>query len=174
MYFWNHLKKKSSTFWFSLFSLAVSILTLFYLIAQVDLSREHNRNSVQPYLYFYTVATGNNKDGIYFSNEGLGPALITEISINGKRYPDLKNSDWRMITKEAGLTYDCFAFGALKEKVAVRAGAEDGPLIVLSKATNLPPTCYMESLVLQEKIILKVKYTSIYKESEETALLFKF
>ncbi|OSI15912.1 hypothetical protein BWD09_07920 [Neisseria dentiae] len=174
MYFWNYLKGKPSTFWFSLLSLVVSALTLIYLIKQVDLSREHNRNSVKPYLNFYAIAVGNNKDGLYLSNEGLGPALITEISINGKRYPDLRSSDWQKITKETGLTYSCFAFGALKEKMAIRAGADDVPLIVLSKSTDLPPTCYLESLALQEKIILKVKYTSMYKESEETALLFKF
>ncbi|MFS6938239.1 hypothetical protein [Neisseria animaloris] len=174
MYLWNYLKDKSSTFWFSLLSLIISIFTLIFLIEQVDLSREHNRNSVKPYLNFYAVAVGNNKDGLYFSNEGLGPAVITEILINGKRYPDLKSSDWQRITREAGLTYGCFAFGALKEKMAIRAGADNAPLIVLSKSTNLPQTCYMESLILQEKVALKVKYTSIYAESEETALLFKF
>ena len=83
-------------------SLIIAMVSAYYSSKSAESSQkstnasiEHNKKSVQPLL---TLFPNGEKDakayGIYLQNQGLGPARITSIKINGKEYSTLFHKEW--------------------------------------------------------------------------------
>lgn len=61
-------------------SILAALCALALTLNQIRATRKHNYLSVRPFLRFGWTA-GENDDGIWIKNVGLGPAIITDFSI---------------------------------------------------------------------------------------------
>ncbi len=70
----------------------IALSALVVSIWQVKLFQNHNKLSVKPYLDFHLIQEDSTLT-VSFSNEGLGPAIIKQISYNydGNEFRSLEN-----------------------------------------------------------------------------------
>ncbi|MDD0980435.1 hypothetical protein [Pseudomonas shahriarae] len=150
----------------SLAAVVISIAAASISFWQLDLMREHNRLSVRPYLMVTPHLTAE-KAGLYLSNEGIGPGIITsfKIRVGGEQFDGLGDSRWPAVLKKARLKPECFSKGWPTEGAAVRPGNE---IAILSptKSTLFGGYCLFQlSLFLQEnEVFADMEYESLYKE----------
>ena len=86
-------------------SLIIALISAYYSYKAIQISTEHNKKSIQPLLVLYPKGEKDTQTyGIYLSNNGLGPARITGIKLNGKSYSKILNEQWLELFYEAQLT----------------------------------------------------------------------
>ena len=150
-------------------AIPVSIAAALFAWKQVELGREHNRLSVAPILQITPYAEGKGgKNGLFMTNDGLGPAIIKSFSIRsgGVVAEGFGANRWSEIVALTDANPLCFASGWPKGETALRAGAEV-PLLVLTKADGME-ACLLEliKLVGGRAIDIEVTYESMYEEKK--------
>ena len=150
----------------SLAAVVISIAAASISFWQLDLMREHNRLSVRPYLMITPHLTAQ-KSGLYLSNEGIGPGIITAFSIRvgDEHFDGLGDSRWPAVLEKARLNPECFAKGWPTKGSAVRPG-NDIVILEPTKSTQFGPLCLLQmSLFLQRNdVFVQMDYESLYKE----------
>ena len=150
----------------SLAAVVISIAAASISFWQLDLMREHNRLSVRPYLMITPHLTAK-KSGLYLSNEGIGPGIITSftVRVGDKQFDGLGDSRWPAVREKARLNPECFAKGWPTEGAAVRPG-NDIVILEPTKSTQFGPLCLLQmSLFLQRNdVFVEMHYESLYKE----------
>lgn len=150
----------------SLAAVVISIAAASISFWQLDLMREHNRLSVRPYLMITPHLTAK-KSGLYLSNEGIGPGIITSftVRVGDEQFDGLGDSRWPAVLEKARLNPECFAKGWPTEGAAVRPGI-DIAILEPTKSTQFGPLCLLQmSLFLQRNdVFVEMHYESLYKE----------
>lgn len=149
----------------SILALVISVAAAIFAWQQVDVSQRHNRVSVAPLLQLTPHAEGKTgRNGIYLSNVGLGPAIMTGFSVStGAIVASGFSSDrWAELLQAAGGNPLCFATGWPREGAAIKAG-DELPLVYITKAEGVE-SCYAEivKLMAGPGLQVSVEYTSIY------------
>ncbi|WP_371325343.1 hypothetical protein VX159_07440 [Dechloromonas sp. ZY10] len=143
----------------------ISILSAIFAWQQVDVSRVHNRKSVMPILQVTPYMEGKERrNGIYLSNDGLGPAIVKGFSVSsGNVVASGFGSDrWSEVLSATTLNSSCFATGWPKGETAIRAGS-DMPLLSITNADGYD-MCMVElvKLIGGKPIEINIEYESIY------------
>ena len=146
-------------------AILVSVIALTVSIWQGVVTREHNRLSVKPNFLVTPMLEGKGgKNGIYISNAGLGPGIITgaKLIVNNEEF-DFKKNVWPDILIKLGVAPICFATSWLPNESALMA-SEEKSLISITRADL--GACYLEviKLVVKNKINVEVRYKSMYGE----------
>lgn len=144
--FLNWLRKKDtalvigfSSFSISIIALVVSIATAVIALRQMEITRTHNRRSVMPTLQITTHLEGESgRNGIYISNDGLGPAYVKSFSAeyDGVIESGLGKSKWYEILEMAVDLPICFSQGWPAEDAVLRPGLET-PLLHVTGYKNM-------------------------------------
>ncbi|QJI30096.1 hypothetical protein HKK55_15775 [Pseudomonas sp. ADAK18] len=150
----------------SIVAVVISIAAASIAYWQLDLMREHNRLSVRPYLMITPHLTAE-KAGLYLSNEGIGPGIITsfKIRVADEQFDGLGDSRWPAVLKKARLNPECFSKGWPTQGAAVRPGNEIA-ILAPTKSTLFGALCLVQmSLFLQKnEVFADMEYESLYKE----------
>jgi hypothetical protein len=145
----------------------ISISAAVFAWQQVEIGRTHNRLSVVPIIQITPYLEGKNgRNGLYLSNDGLGPAIIKGFSVRsgGVVANGFESDRWAEILATTAANPACFATGWPKGETALRAGVEV-PLVYATKAEGAE-ICLLElvKLVGGNAIEISVDYESIYGE----------
>jgi hypothetical protein len=135
----------------------------------------HYRLSVRPQVVITFTLEGDmdGKNGIYFANLGLGPAIVKALSIEvgGKSYDAMDKGVWRNVFRDLTIVPGCFRQSWTQSGSALKTGEE---LALLTLTHAKPPvvdgySCPIELLKLLKAEGLKVRmqYESMYGEPHE-------
>lgn len=147
-------------------ALIISLVSAYFAWAQLEISRIHNRLSVEPIVHITPYAEGKQgRNGLYLSNAGLGSAILTSMSAQaaGVSAKGFDTDQWSDILTAAGADAACFATAWPRGESALKAGDEI-PLFYVTKADGAE-RCYLEMIRLMggPGIEVTVGYQSIYK-----------
>jgi hypothetical protein len=110
----------------------------------------------------------SGRNGIYLSNDGLGPAIIKNFSVKsgGVVASGFESDRWTEIIATTAANPLCFGTAWPKGEVALKAGLEI-PLVFITRAEGAE-ICYAEliKLVGGNAIDISVEYESIYQEKQ--------
>lgn len=128
-------------------SFVVAIVSCFATIYQGYLMREHNRLSVSPRLKLIPYLSYKNQNGIYLTNSGLGPAIITKITVrtDGKIYDNFDTNIWPNVITALNLDSSCF-MNAYPSPGAIIKNGESAPFISLSAAYEISSVNIMDDM----------------------------
>lgn len=148
-------------------AVSISIFAAVFAWQQVELTRNHNRKSVTPILQITPYMEGkNHRNGLYLTNDGLGPAVIKSFSVRsgGILAKGFESDRWGEILSAKNLNPTCFATGWPKSEVAIRPGIEI-TLLSLTNAEGMD-ICRLDllKLIAGSPIEIDVEYESIYGE----------
>jgi hypothetical protein len=108
------------------------------------------------------------RNGLYLSNDGLGPALIKGFSVasGGVTARGFESDRWAEVLATTEANPACFATGWPKGETTLRAGVEV-PMVSTTKAEGME-VCYSEliKLVGGKPIEIEVQYESMYGEKK--------
>jgi hypothetical protein len=157
-------------------AVCVSIFAAVFTWQQVEVSRIHNRLSVKPILQITPYGEGaTGRNGLYLSNDGLGPAVIKSFSakVAGVTASGFESDRWAQILSAAGVNPTCFATGWPRSETTLRAGIET-PLVYLTKAEG-SELCFAElvKLIGGNAIEIDIQYESIYGERKRLSAISK-
>lgn len=145
--------------------LIAGLLAIFISFWQAFDAREHNRLSLKPYITSaYTVTGVDNNDGVFVSNDGMGPAFIKEAYIiaNGKTF-DLATNSWPAIYDHLHIKNGCHTERWFKMGSVIKSG-DKIKLIYPTSATN-DKECVNQftDLLSHSELNLHIVYESIYE-----------
>lgn len=149
---------------------AVSLAAAFFSWKQLEISREHNRLSLQPALQLAPYAEGpGGRNGLYLSNEGIGPARLTGFEVRAGQhvFPKLGQDQWKEALAAVGVEPSCFASGWPQPATVLRVGFER-ELLRLTRAERSDP-CYMEliKLIGGQGVDVVIDYESMYEDRQQ-------
>jgi hypothetical protein len=145
-------------------SFAVALFALGLTIWQGYLYRQHNRLSVMPRLTIYDDM-GSNGSGIYYKNDGLGPAIITHFlfEIEGKYF---RANDTLAFIKENIpshlMKYGFFVRAAGKNQTIV---ASSEPFLIIGTRSELAPREMIDFLKAINGLTIHIAYESMYGDA---------
>lgn len=150
-------------------AVCISVLAAVFAWQQVELGRQHNRLSVLPLLQITPYMEGKGgRNGLYLSNDGLGPALIKGFSVvsSGVTARGFESDRWAEVLATTEANPSCFTTAWPKGETIVRPGVEL-PMVITTKADGME-ACYAEliKLVGGKPIEIEVQYESIYGEKK--------
>lgn len=150
-------------------ALIISVASAIFSWRQVEIAEKHNRISVYPLLYVTTHAEGpGGRNGIFLTNVGLGPAIITSFTAKAKGFTatGFKADMWPEVLQAAGVKPFCFATAWPLERSALKAGDELG-LSFVTKAEGATD-CYAELIKLMgdTEVEVAITYQSMYGETQ--------
>ena len=157
----------------SLSALFISLLTLIVFIYQTDLIRKQQYKSVYPHLGFINRFGGTLNYEFAITNEGIGPALIDEVTVQygDKNYEDVID----FVDEQMGETDSITYFHANLSSGRLIPAGEHIALIELASeqdlvGTGLPANTHRGAFKLykvlnSDSLTIEVKYSSIYGES---------
>lgn len=148
-------------------AVCISIFAAVFSWQQVEISRVHNRKSVEPILQITPYMEGKGRrNGLYLTNDGLGPAILKGFSVKsgGVVASGFGSDRWFEVLATTVSLPACFATGWPKGEVALRPGIEI-PLVSLTNAEGTE-ICGLElvKLIGGKPIEIRVQYESIYGE----------
>ena len=151
----------------SVCAIIISVIALFVSIWQGVVTREHNKLSVKPNFLVAPILQGKGgKNGIYLSNAGLGPGIISEakLVINDEEF-DLKKNSWPEVLKKINIKPICFSTSWLPAGSALKSSKEV-PLISITRGDL--GACYIEvmKLIVNNDLKIKINYSSMYGEQD--------
>lgn len=163
---WNHHAIQSIT---AAFAVVVSVTAALFAWKQVDVAQTHNRLSVMPVLQITPYVEGpGGRNGLYLSNDGLGPALVKSFSVQsgGMVASGFGADRWWEVLANTAADPVCFGSGWPKGETTLRAGSEV-PLVFVTKAKE-GGICQAEliKLVGGNPVDMTVGYESIYGEAK--------
>ncbi len=127
------------------------------------LTRKHNELSVEPMLKItFTNHPEEEYSGFVVSNVGLGPAIITSlsVSVDNQLMPDLGYSGIKTALSNLEIDQDWVTITKLNSETVIPAG-ETVPLISVSKRNYED---HISSILeIKTRVSLKLMYKSIYK-----------
>ena len=152
---------------FATLAFVVSIMATWFAWQQVVVSQTHNKLSVLPILQITPYLEGENgRNGLYISNDGLGPATIKSFSVksNGATASGFEADRWAEVLSATNLDPNCFATAWPKREATLKAG-DSSPLLYVADVAN-KKTCLLEMvrLIGGNPIYIAIDYESIYKE----------
>jgi hypothetical protein len=156
-------------------ALIISIGALIVSSLEYRAVRTHNRLSVKPHVVitFYLEGGGDERNGIYLANPGLGPAIMKALSVEvgGKSYDAMDKQVWKNIFRDLTIIPGCFRQGWAQAGSALKAGEE---LALLTITHAKPPivdghSCPIELLkfLKTEGLKVRMQYESMYGEPHE-------
>lgn len=164
----------------------ISAISLKFTSDQIEVAKKHNEVSVKPILQITPYIEGvGRRNGLYLSNDGLGPAIITEFSVAAENIEakGFGTDQWKKILSATDAHPNCFATAWPKGITTIRPSVD---LALIFISNSAPDYCYQElvKLVGGKRIHIEVKYQSLYEEnfkliadssifSEEIDLLYK-
>ena len=124
----------------------IGISALFVSIWQINVSQNHNKLSVKPYLDNHLIQTDSTL-AVSISNAGFGPAIIKNITFNyqGKKYSSLEK-----LLQESGEIKN--RLGSYQYNKNSIIPAEQNKLLLKLKGTQL------------RGIIVLIEYETIYED----------
>lgn len=151
----------------ALLAVFASIVAVVFTWQQVEMSRRHTRLSVTPILQITPYLEGKGgRNGLYLTNDGLGPAIIKGFSIKSGNIvaSGFESDRWSEILRTASINPACFGTGWPKIESTIRPGVEI-PLVFATKAPGTE-VCLVEvvKLIGGNPIEINVEYESIYSE----------
>ncbi len=146
----------------------ISIIAAVFAWWQVELTQKHNRLSVRPILQVTPYLEGKDgKNGLYLSNDGLGPAIIKSFTArSGGIIAEGFGADrWHELIAQTAANPNCFKTGWPKGETAIKAG-DVLPMFVVAPGEG-SALCQLElvKLVGGSAIEIEIKYESMYEES---------
>ena len=156
----------------SLSALLVSLLTLFVFIYQTNLIRKQQYLSVYPHLLLSNERSGSLEYKYALTNQGVGPALISEVLVRkgDQSFPDVIDylEETNLIQDSVWFLHTNLVKGRLisaKEKLYLIELASE----YLTTEMGLPPNTLEGSKLLHkalnaEDIEVEIVYESIYGE----------
>jgi hypothetical protein len=150
----------------SICAIFISLVSLLATFWQADLTRMHNMLSVRPRVLATHYLSGpDDKNGIYISNSGLGPAIITnlQVVINGKTFNGLGRNKWPEALNSIHIGGNCFLQAWPLEESILKSSEE---VALLEVAKEKPPVCTQSllKLLVQYGVKIKINYKSMYDE----------
>lgn len=120
----------------SLIAVFISFLSLLISIFQSYLTKTHNTTSLLPNILI-TSHNDNNKLGLYMKNNGLGPAVVSNISVtvDGKSYNSNQNDFNYNLMKAQNSSLECSDYLFPSSTVYMKSG-EIYPLIISNVDDN--------------------------------------
>lgn len=154
-------------FYISIMALLVSFFAAGFSYWQLIDARQHNRISVRPILIVTAYMEGpGGRNGVYLSNEGLGPGILTsmDVQVKGKSYAGLGKNQWVSVLNEAGTIPGCFKHGWPADGAVVQPGAD---LALLVPTAAKLPHCDLAAMLLQMQKVMELSlgYQSLYGEA---------
>lgn len=153
-------------------AVCISIIAAVFAWQQVGISRTHNQLSVIPILQITPYLEGKSgRNGLYLSNDGLGPAIIKGFSVRsgGVVASGFESDRWTEVLATTVANPACFATGWPKGETTLKAGIEV-PLVFATKAEGAE-VCLVElvKLIGGNPIEIGIEYESIYGEKKHLA-----
>lgn len=146
-----------------LFASVTATLALVISIWQGYSTKIHNELSVLPVLTAQSKIKGLESDnGIFLSNEGLGPGIIKNMSIKlGNENFDLTKQGWESFLKKIGRDAQCFRTNKLNDNSKISA-SETIALFEIPPRSS--PLCFyaLRSILVNQDIKITIDYESIY------------
>lgn len=147
-------------------AIVVSGLALGVSFWGVSQTREQARLSVRPYVIVTpSLDESGGKIGLYVSNAGIGPGIVTNITITIGQlsYSRLGPSIWPKFIRDMHGNPLCYRTGWPLQNAVLKIG-EDDPLLAV--AATAPPLCKLEMLKILagQKIRAHIEYESIYHD----------
>jgi hypothetical protein len=160
----THTKMQSGA---AALAVLISVFAAAFAWQQVEVSRVHNRLSVIPILQTTPYMEGKGRrNGLYLSNDGLGPAIIKSFSVKsgGVTANGFESDRWAEVLSTTLANPACFATAWPKGETALRAGLEV-PLVYITNAEGAE-LCLIElvKVVGGSPIEMSVEYESVYGE----------
>jgi hypothetical protein len=157
------------TFSTAVIAVLISIAAVFFAWKQVDVSQTHNRLSVVPLLQITPYLEGKaGKNGLFLSNDGLGPAIIKGFSVRsgGVVAEGFSSDRWREVIATTSANPDCFGTGWPKGETVLKAGTEV-PLVFGTRAAE-SDACLIDvvKLIGGKPIEISIEYQSVYGEKK--------
>ena len=146
----------------------LSLLSLFFFIYEINLTRKHNRLSVMPRLHFdssFSVQDSIQQYTYLLENRGLGPAIIDSIAIvyQGKHYPGSFGHFLQRFYPD--LQHRSMVTTSLQRGNTMIANSGITLLQVVPATYNDPNfLAFYEKISRSEELYLEVFYKSIYGE----------
>lgn len=147
-----------SEVWVSISAAFIALCALGVTIWQGYVTRSHNKVTVRPILSIYVDVADENKIGVRIRNDGFGPAIITEMTIEKSNQKfNLNSMDYLSIFPEIN---EHFKFGLMNENFALLP-SNDAWLMSTDKHKGRPELSdsFVKSLYLTK---IHIGYTSIY------------
>lgn len=147
-------------------ALIISMASLAATFWQAELTRTHNKLSVRPKIISTHHLYGSDgKNGIYLSNVGLGPAIITglKVEVNGNSYSGLGTNRWPEALRAININSSCFR-QAWPLRESTLKSSEEVALIELT--AEKPKECLVDllRLLVANGVTITLDYESMYNE----------
>ena len=139
-------------------------------------SRKHNKNSVQPHLFFETVSPNNESAGLVLRNAGRGPAIIDkfvlgidelwEDKINEKAWKkviDFIESSGKIVMKKNKIKITPYSNICHFEPNQAIEPSEKVFIIELTEEDKIDRSMDFLSEVIQ-RLWIKIEYHSLYND----------
>ena len=126
--------------------LLISISALFVSVWQINVSQNHNKLSVKPYLDYHLIQTDSTLT-INISNQGFGPAIIKKITFS---YENNKYYSLEKLLRKSGEIKN--RIGSYQYTENSILAAESSKLLVKLKGIKL------------RKVHVIINYETIYEE----------
>lgn len=151
--------------------LLISTAAAVFAWQQVEVGKDHNRRSVRPVLQVTPYVEGKGgRNGIYISNDGLGPAVLKGFAVgfDGQLVEKSELDRWASVLQAHGLNALCFATAWPRSGTVLKAGV-DIPLLRVTSAQG-PNDCALQMLKLisDRPLDIQIDYESIYAEPFRT------
>jgi hypothetical protein len=147
--------------------LLISAAAAVFAWQQVEVGKDHNRRSVRPVLQITPYAEGKGgRNGIYISNDGLGPAILKGFAVgfNGHLTEKSELDRWASVLQAHGLDALCFATAWPLSGTVLKAGVEIPLLRVTSAQGRDDCVLQIVQLISDRPLGIQVEYESIYAE----------
>ncbi|MFT3760150.1 hypothetical protein [Thauera sp.] len=149
--------------------IALGLISLVFTYYQIELSKRHDRISVQPRITLaFHSDSKRGRYGWYLSNNGLGPAYFTgfKLFVDDEPIGSTALGGWKEVLTKLDLRGDCFSTSWTAPETSLSFGPEvDEPLIGLK--TPISETCETEFTKLMtrlNRLKVQIDYQSIYGE----------
>ncbi|TRN17077.1 hypothetical protein DM586_03155 [Vibrio fluvialis] len=150
----------------SISSMVIALAALCVSMWQGFVVQKHNKLSLKPYITSAPRLPGvGGENGIFISNDGLGPAFIKEakIIVNGESF-DLTSNSWPAVYAHLGLKKLCYSESWFKKGSSLKPGE----FVKILAPTKMPidSSCPIEfiKLLSASELELSLVYESIYEE----------
>ncbi len=154
-----------NSFTFDVAAIAISICSLVASLWAANEASQNTRNTNRPYVTVVPMWDKSNKlPGIYLNNAGLGPAILTDmtVTIQGRIYSGLGPDIWPKFERDMGFPDTCFKTAWPRPYDVLKAG-EETPLFVVTEDANA--LCQAKlATVLSDDLRIHIAYQSSYEK----------
>ena len=153
----------------AIFTVVIALVALIVAVWQAHAMRIHNRLSVKPHLVFDRISdTGSLEAKIVLSNNGVGPAIIKDFSVqfDGSIVQLSGPGIWEGIMAGLGIEYTRYRSQEIEAGSAMKIGDKINILGVV--LTGGQSTDFVHEALCRINVF--IKYESIYGEDFEIEL----